>query len=1268
MAIQADLKHRIQQLCRMEDITFELVKGTWPHIEKPKATASASELLNRQQHFQYHAAPAFKRDYNRQSNETKEALIAGTPLHWEGEPTTLVEAFHRTLKTSGNKKLHIHLQDGTIRCLTYNELNQLASRILQGLREHGLKPGDAVLLQVEQIDRFIALFWACILGGLLPAPLKPSLSQAPEHAEHKKVEQVWEVLDRPLVVCDPWLETRDPGVDHPSVILREGRMVTVDELLQLQQQAEPQHYAPAPEDGALYLFTSGTTGIPKCVRYRHTHVLANIIGIQQHLGLSGEGGEVTLNWMPLYHAGGLLTNHVLGVVLGSEQVLRPVEQFLDNPSTWLADIDAYRVTFTWAPNFAYVHINQMDETLEQGTWDLGSLRIILNVGQPISAETAKAFLRRLAPYGLSPNCIVPAYGMTEFSGSLCFNRRFSLQTESGVQYVLKDSLGNELSFLEEGASPDCAAFTEVGEVVPGIRLRIVDEDNRIMPEACIGKVQVQGSSIVDGYYKNVAATSTAFPEAGWLDTGDLGFIREGRLTLTGREKDLLIMNAKNVYNFEVESVMAQAYGVDPAYAAAAGISGGEAGNDDLLLFFSPPDEDMTLSVLIVQELRGLITRYFGVNPRYIVPVSRTQFPRTPTGKIQRLHLVNDLLSGQFDSILETVENRLQSRLELERQLSGLLPDSVPNHHPQQEELEPQALMVYYSSPRMDISEAALYADLRDSLNGWPDSFERVEIIRQFAEPAAGSAVSEEDEERQLFLSQCFQQLLGRSRISQYDDFFQLGGDSLRMVKLLTMIASRYRYSIPLRQFFDQPTIGGLLQALRHAESEAAPSTLTWWKPDSDNRHKARLPLTLKQKSQWILHILAPQSAFYTNTFTLRFQGDCDPVKLEDSLQVLMQRHEALRLQFTVEEGEPFQYIAASAVLPVREIDLRDMEPSARSAAEHELIHQEANRRFDLLNEPCLRLLMIVCSEQEHVLVVSMHHIMSDGWSSNLFASELLHIYERQLCGQEPNLPPLPASYSDYVLWQCSLEQDRSSQLWSKAEYWKQSLSEPLPLIEVPGDYSRQADKSYRGRTAKLIIDEHLTELVRETGRRSGVTLFMLLFAVYSYMIHRFTRQNVIPIGTVMANRTLPETEGMIGFLANTVVLCVQFDEQMTFGELLEQVKETVLDGCQHQEVPFEMVLPVLKERNAVAQGNSSLFQVMFTLQNEFTHRYQVEDTEVSLGIEAGDTAKYDLILHVYEQPGHLEIRLEYSTDLYTGETAERFLEFYKTILEGVVEH
>ncbi|SFS57804.1 condensation domain-containing protein [Paenibacillus sp. 453mf] len=1237
MMLACLLEQRIRQLYKLTNVKVTLhEKQTSLACLDDTNRNPASVLLTRGEHFTYSKPTVKLREELSGPNEQHSSLLIGKPLTWnESDPHTLIEAFDRTVLKFPAKKIHYYLNSGEIITSNYAELSLQAERMLGGLVAQGLKPGDKVIFQIERIDHFVILFWSCIMGGFLPAPMKNTLQLSANHAERKKFEKVQVLLESPLIVTDQPLH-------HAT-----DRIVSTNDLLQ-SIPSSYRHPANA-EDYAMFLFTSGTTGIPKCVSYRNSNILSNIIGIQRHLQLTEN--EVTLNWMPLYHAGGLLTNHILGMVIGSEQVLSPVERFLSRPAVWLEDMSLHRVTFSWSPNFGYDQINQLNEESIDDHWDLSSVRILLNVGQPISVMTAKNFLRKLARFGLSNHCIIPAYGMSEFSGSLCFGQQLDDSPSTGVYFVRKDSLEDHLIFGEGNDSNTSVAFAEVGNVIPGVELRISDPNGSELGEGVVGKVHLRGSTVIDSYYKNEAATKEAFTENGWFETGDLGFVKNGSLILTGREKDVLIINAKNVYNFEVEAALKEVEGIVPGYVAAAGMSGGENGNDHLLLFFSPIHNEPDFSILLIQHLRGVISRQFGVYPRYVIPVRRENFHRTPTGKIQRLQLVSDLMQGCYDELLYELEQLIEERVQKSRLIEKIqeeqetITDTID---------ENTRVRVQYSLDEGLISESALYLAIRNLLEENHLNPSRIELYRI---QAKGVGKDQNTEEKAAFLADCFCKVLGLTELSEHEDFFQLGGDSLKMSKLITMIYRRYSIQITAAQFFKQATVAGLLELLSDAEEQEEFLTIPV------RSHKSeRLPLTLKQKSQWFLHMMVPDSPFYTSTFSIRFQGELQYDTLYGSLLTLFGRHEALRVRFGVDNNSPYQYIEDHVVPYVQFVDLKEWSEEERELHRNTYIKNEANRRFDLINDHCIRCTLLANSIEDHTLVVSMHHIMSDGWSVEIFTNELIHLYLHGNIEEQAET----VSYSDYILWQSELENTSSSFLYRKAEYWKKHIEGENMSLQVPSDTLSTENPRFAGDTLEKIVSPRVTKLAYEKVARTNTTLFMLLFATYSYLIHRFTGQAELPITTVMANRNRPDTDKLIGFLANTVVMKVEIADEMTFDELLDQVKNTALGAYQHQDVPLEMVLNNISERESGSLR--SPLQVMFTLQNEFTHQYALGQTTAHMKIETGDTSKYDLILHVYEESDVLKLRMEYNTDLYRRETIERLLDFYTTILEGVVDY
>ena len=342
--------------------------------------------------------------------------------------------------------------------------------------------------------------------------------------------------------------------------------------------------------------------------------------------------DVSLNWFPLDHVGGIVMFHVRDVYLCCRQAHVPTESLLQNPLKWLDCIERHRVTITWAPNFAYGLINAQAEELAQRRWDLSSLRFILNAGEAIVAKTVRRFLELLIPHGLPATAMHPAWGMSETSSAVTFSDNFLLDSTS-----------------------DSDSFVVVGKPIPGFSMRIVDAEDRPVEEGTTGRLQVTGLSVTSGYFQNPKVNQESFTDDGWLKTGDLGVLKDGALTITGREKDVIIINGVNYYSHEIESVVEEDKGVEVSYTAAVAVRDGGSDTDKVAVFFSPSRSHEAEAVGLIKQLRSRIVKNIGINPDYLLPVERDVIPKTAIGKIQRAQLKNRFEAGEFDSILKQVD-------------------------------------------------------------------------------------------------------------------------------------------------------------------------------------------------------------------------------------------------------------------------------------------------------------------------------------------------------------------------------------------------------------------------------------------------------------------------------------------------------------------------------------------------------------------------------------------------------------------------------------
>jgi acyl-CoA synthetase (AMP-forming)/AMP-acid ligase II/NADP-dependent 3-hydroxy acid dehydrogenase YdfG len=549
------------------------------------------------------------------------------------EPNELPRLLGETLKHSAERHpdhgVRIILNRSEL-FFSYPELLDRAYRVLGGLQRAGLRPGDRVIFQFIENQDFLVTFWACILGGIVPAPLSPSRPGMSTAAS--KLGQTWKILDASMV-----LSTREllPHIKQllGSLHLPEARVECVEDLSQ--SGAGESHLGDA-EDLALIMLTSGSTGVPKAVMLSHRNLIRRSAGSAQMNGFSSNA--VTLNWMPLDHVAGIVYFHLRDVFLGCQQIHAATDLVTQDPLIWPEWVDRYQVTTTFAPNFAFGLVNDHSEEIaararaQTGVWDLSCLHYLLNGAEAIVPRTARRFLEILAPYRLPPTAMWPVWGMSETSSGTIYSETFRLESSS-----------------------DEDPFVEVGRPIPGFSIRIVDDKEQPIAEGTTGSLQVQGDQVTAGYYNRPDLNAESFTEDGWFRTGDLGFLLRGRLTITGRDKDVIVINSVNYPCHEIEGIVEEIDEIETSFTAACAVRDSDAKTDRLAIFFHPVAGCETISAELIRTIRGAVSRRLGVSPDYLLPVEREAIPKTNIGKIQRPQLAKSFAQGDFADVLRRVE-------------------------------------------------------------------------------------------------------------------------------------------------------------------------------------------------------------------------------------------------------------------------------------------------------------------------------------------------------------------------------------------------------------------------------------------------------------------------------------------------------------------------------------------------------------------------------------------------------------------------------------
>ncbi len=496
-------------------------------------------------------------------------------------------------------------------------------------------------------------------------------------------------------------------------------------------------------------------------------------------------------------------------------------------------------------------------------------------------------------------------------------------------------------------------------------------------------------------------------------------------------------------------------------------------------------------------------------------------------------------------------------------------------------------------------------------------------------------------------------VLGLESVSVHGNFFSLGGHSLLATQLVARVRATFAIEMPLRVIFESPTLAELAERVELAQRGGAVQL----PPISPADRTQPLPLSFAQQRLWFLDQLEPNSPFYNMPEALRLRGPLDLPRLEGALAQLVARHESLRTSFVTVGGVPQQVIAPAAPVSIPLTDLTHLPPDEREAAARQLAQLEAAQPFNLANGPLWRCAVARLAPNDHMVLLTVHHIISDDWSSTVLMGEIAALYGGQA------LPPLPIHYADYAAWQRANLQ--GEMLARHVDFWKNHLTGAPPLLELPTDRPRPSVQSFTGSYRPFALPPATAQGLRALAQREGATPFMTLLAAFQVLLMRYSGQDDIVVGTPIANRSRPELEGLIGFFVNTLALRGDLRGEPSFRQLLRQVRETALNAYAHQDMPFEMVVDAVQpERNL---SHSPLFQAMFVLNNTPPQRSAVAaDLLIEAVAAHSGTAKFDLTLFLVEDGDGLSGAFEYCSALFDASTIERMVGHFTRLLESIV--
>ncbi|ETK21803.1 non-ribosomal peptide synthetase [Pseudomonas sp. FH1] len=1082
-------------------------------------------------------------------------------------PRTLVQSLQRRAAQTPDQVALRFLAESAEHSvvLSYRDLDQRARTIAAALQANANLGDRAVLLFPSGPD-YVAAFFGCLYAGVIAVPAYPPESTRRHHQE-RLLSIISDAEPRLLLTIASLADGLSQIENAPPVL-------SVDRLENLGHWVAPDL---RPDDIAFLQYTSGSTALPKGVQVSHGNLVANEVLIRRGFGIDLNPDDVIVSWLPLYHDMGLIGGLLQPIFSGVPCVLMSPAYFLGRPLRWLEAISEYGGTISGGPDFAYRLCSERvsDSALER--LDLSRWRVAYSGSEPIRLDTLERFAEKFAACGFTPNNFFASYGLAEATLFVAGGAR-----GHGIPALRVDEQALAANRAEPGQG---SAIMSCGTSQPEHAVLIADPQALTeLPDNSVGELWATGPSIAHGYWRNPEATAKTFVQhAGrtWLRTGDLGFIRDGEVYITGRLKDLLIVRGHNLYPQDIEQTIERevevvrkgrvaAFTVTEQGLEGIGIAAEISRSVQKIL---PPEA-------LIKAIRQAVAEAYQEAPSVVVLLNPGALPKTSSGKVQRAACALRHKDGSLDSYAQFPDLQTQVR-------EGAL----------ESELHSQIAAIWCEQLRV----ASVAAD---------------------------------------------------------DHFFLLGGNSITATQVVARLRETLGLELNLRMLFEAPTLEGFAANVAQLQQDGGVAQGAIQRLS----RQEELPQSLAQNRLWITWQLDPHSSAYTIPGALRLRGELDEDAVRASFQQLIQRHEALRTRFYERDGQAFQRVDAKADFDLQVIDLSDLPVAEREARAQQIREDEARTQFDLEKGPLLWVTLVRLDDEDHQLLVTLHHIIADGWSLNILIDEFSRLYAAAAQGQTLELPPLALQYADYGSWQRQWLAEGEGQ--RQLAYWKAQLGEEHPTLSLATDHPRSAHHRHSASRHTVRLGASLSEAIRQTAQANESTPFMLLLAAFQSLLHRYSGQRDIRIGVPNANRPRQETQGLVGFFINTLVLRAELDARLPFNELLAATRQAALGAQAHQDLPFEQLLEAFPQ--AREQG---LFQVMFNHQQR-----DLSALRRLPGMLADELpwhsreAKFDLQLHTEEdRNGRLSLSFDYADELFENATLQRLAEHYINLLHAVCE-
>ena len=1093
------------------------------------------------------------------------------------------------------------------------------SRALASELQQRFPVGERALILLDNDEHYVVAFLACLYAGVIAVPVFP-----PESAKQQHLARLFAIADDSQAACVLTSSAVIELVAAAGKDFGSAELIPVDALDERRAECWVEHH-PQRDDIAFLQYTSGSTATPKGVMVSHGNLMANERAIET--GFSIGADDVFVSWLPLYHDMGLIGGLLQPLYRGIPVVLMSPSFFLQRPVRWLEAISRHRGTVSGGPDFAYRLCLERIRDDQLKALDLSSWRVAFSGAEPVRHDTLTGFIERFRPAGFAADAAAPCYGLAEATLLVsCNSRGTGVVGTAFSQQSLAE--GKAASAVEGNTLVGC------GTPEPGHTIDIVDPEGlHSLTEGDVGEIWVNGPSVAHGYWQNPEATAQAFVtrdgvrwqrtdgsdaqnhdarDDRWLRTGDLGFLHEGQLYIAGRIKDLIILRGHNVYPQDIESAIeAEVEAVRKGRVAAFAVTTPEGAEGiGVAAEVSRGIQKLVPAEKLIEALSEAVGSACHEPLSVALLLNPGGLPKTSSGKLQRSACRQGWEAGSLDAY-------------------------------------------------------AIHA-FGDFVSGGSDG--------DASGGKSSQSTAEAGSETEQALAKLWCQVLGDGKekpLGRDAHFFASGGNSLAAVQLASRISDHWAIDFPTRAVMEKPRFGDVVDEVERRLA----TPLASYQGGAQNplipisRH-AELPLAPVQRRLWLVDRLASQAgdrerAAYNLPALFSLKGELNIEVLERTVNAIVARHEALRTHYPESEsGDPIAVVEDQRNIELPVLDCSDLAEQEQQRYLQDTFTEYANTPLDLATGPLIKAGLLRFGAQEHALILVIHHIVFDGWSTSVFIREFASLYGELLEGKESGLPEVGIQYVDYAAWH---EKALSGEAFEQsATFWRRYLNSAPPLSSLPADFARPSQVSHAGSSQRMALSPDLSHALNKLAAQRGTTLFTLLLASFQLLMHRQTGQHDLVVGTDVAGRSHPDVEPLIGFFVNVIPLRSRLaDDQVDFGRWLEHVQTSVLDAFDHQDVPFDRIVELSgigRERD-----RSPLIQTLFVLQNTPTERFSLPGLEVEVMPQPRQESKFDMAVFVNESDTGLSVEWVYATALYRRETIEHLTGAWQSLLAQIVE-